>query len=162
MFPLPPLTLFSFMPWVILASDGLRDRLASDEFEALLAESPAPEAKLEEILAQVAQEIVSRVNSGRRKRGLAPVANTGRSVPPGSQRHGYALARRLLSEAFPSLAEFNGDDRKIAVETAENYMDDLAKNDADSDDTGAASFAVSSASSFRYGGATLMDFSTAP
>lgn len=150
------------MPWVLLSSDGLRDRLASDEFEALLAESPAPEAKIEEILEQVAQEISSRVNSGRRKRGLPPVGNTGRSVPPGSQRHGYALARRLLSEAFPSLAEFNGDDRKVAVEAAETFMDDLAKNDADSDDTGATAFALSSSSSFRYGGNATMDFATSP
>tara|TARA_R110002126_G_scaffold198538_2_gene346142 strand:- start:2850 stop:3302 length:453 start_codon:yes stop_codon:yes gene_type:complete len=150
------------MPWVILTSDGLRDRLASDEFEALLAESPAPEAKLEEILEQVGQEIVSRVNAGRRKRGLPPVSSTGRNVPPGSQRHGYALARRLLSEAFPSLAEFNGDDRKVAVEAAETFMDDLAKNDADSDDNGAASFVSSSSSSFRYGGSTTMDFSISP
>jgi hypothetical protein len=150
------------MPWIQLTSDGLRDRLASDEFEALLAESPAPESKLEEILEQVAQEIVSRVNAGRRKRGLPPVINTGRNVPPGSQRHGYALARRLLSEAFPSLAEFNGEDRKLAVEAAENYMDDLAKNDVDSDDTGANSFASSSASSFRYGGSAIMDFAESP
>lgn len=150
------------MPWVQLTSDGLRDRLASDEFEALLAESPAPESKIDEILEQVAQEIVARVNAGRRKRGLAAVINTGRNVPPGSQRHGYALARRLLSEAFPSLAEFNGEDRKMAVEAAETFMDDLAKNDADSDDTGAAAFASSSASSFRYGGSATMDFSYSP
>jgi hypothetical protein len=150
------------MPWVAITTDGLRDRLASDEFEALLAEAPAPEAKIEEILEQVAQEIVSRVNSGRRKRGLPAVINTGRNVPPGSQRHAYALARRLLSEAFPSLADFNGDDRKVAVEAAETFMDDLAKNDADSDDTGAAAFAASSASSFRYGGNATMDFATSP
>jgi hypothetical protein len=150
------------MAWVLLTSDGLRDRLASDEFEALLAESPAPEAKLEEILEQVAQEFVSRVNAGRRKRGLAPVTSTGRYVPPGSQRHGYALARRLLSEAFPSLAEFNGEDRKVAVEAAETFMDDLAKNDADSDDTGAAAFIGSSNSSFRFGGSDTMDFSYSP
>ncbi len=150
------------MPWVAITTDGLRDRLASDEFEALLAEAPAPEAKIEEILEQVAQEIVSRVNSGRRKRGLPAVINTGRNVPPGSQRHAYALARRLLSEAFPSLADFNGDDRKVAVEAAETFMDDLAKNDTDSDDTGAAAFAASSASSFRYGGNATMDFATSP
>jgi hypothetical protein len=106
--------------------------------------------------------MVSRVNAGRRKRGLPPVSNTGRNVPPGSQRHGYALARRLLSEAFPSLAEFNGEDRKAAVEAAETFMDDLAKNDADSDDNGADAFASSSSSSFRYGGSSTMDFSTAP
>jgi hypothetical protein len=150
------------MPWISITSDGLRDRLASDEFEALLAESPAPEAKIDEILEQVAQEIVSRVNSGRRKRGLPPVTNTGRFIPPGSQRHGYALARRLLSEAFPSLAEFNGDDRKIAVEAAETFMDDLAKNDADSDDIGANAFASTSGSSVRYGGNAYMDFAISP
>jgi len=150
------------MAWVQLTSDGLRDRLASDEFEALLAESPAPEAKLTEILEQVAQEFVSRVNAGRRKRGLPPVTNTGRYVPPGSQRHGYALARRLLSEAFPSLAEFNGDDRKVAVEAAETFMDDLAKNDADSDDTGALAYATTTASPFRYGGSDVMDFCISP
>jgi hypothetical protein len=150
------------MPWVAITSDGLRDRLASDEFEALLAESPAPESKINEILGQVAQEIVSRVNSGRRKRGLPAVTNTVRFVPPGSQRHAYALARRLLSEAFPSLAEFNGEDRKIAVEAAETFMDDLAKNDADSDDIGANAFASTSGSSFRYGGNATMDFATSP
>jgi hypothetical protein len=150
------------MAWTQLTVNGLKDRLASDEFEALLAESPTPEDKLTDILSQVAQEIVSRVNAGRRKRGLVQVATTGLHAPTGSHRHAYALARRLLSESFPSLAEFNGDDRKIAVESAENYLDDLAKNDADSDDYGAVSFAASSSSSFRYGGSALMDFTSAP
>jgi hypothetical protein len=150
------------MPWIQLTSDGLQDRLASDEFEALLAESPAPESKISEILEQVAQEIVARVNTGRRKRGLPSLINTSNHVPPGSQRHGYALARSLLSEAFPSLAEFNGDDRKAAVENAETYMEDLAKNEVDSDDTGAASFASSSGSAFRYGGKEIMDFAESP
>lgn len=150
------------MAWTLLTIDGIKDRLASDEFEALLAESPTPETKLNDILEQIAQEIVSRVNAGRRKRGLVQVSNTGLYVPPGAHRHGYALARRLLSEAFPSLAEFNGEDRKISVESAENYLDDLSKNDADSDDAGSSAFANSSSSAFRYGGAALMDFSTAP
>jgi hypothetical protein len=150
------------MAWTPLTIDGIKDRLASDEFEALLAESPTPETKLNDILEQIAQEIVSRVNAGRRKRGLVQVSNTGLYVPPGAHRHGYALARRLLSEAFPSLAEFNGEDRKISVESAENYLDDLSKNDADSDDAGSSAFANSSSSAFRYGGAALMDFSTAP
>ena len=150
------------MAWTLLTIDGIKDRLASEEFEALLAESPTPETKLNDILGQIAQEIVSRVNAGRRKRGLVQVTNTGLYVPPGAHRHAYALARRLLSEAFPSLAEFNGEDRKISVESAENYLDDLSKNDADSDDAGSSAFANSNSSAFRYGGAALMDFSTAP
>ena len=150
------------MAWTLLTIEGIKDRLASDEFEALLAESATPEAKIEDILGQIAQEVVSRVNAGRRKRGLVQVINTGLYVPPGAHRHCYALARRLLSESFPSLAEFNGEDRKIAVESAENYLDDLAKNDADSDDSGSSAFAYSSSSSFRYGGSSVMDFSTAP
>jgi hypothetical protein len=150
------------MAWAELTFSGLQGRLGSDEIAALLNESPAPEAKIAEVLGHVAQDIVSRVNTGRRKRGLPPVVNSGVYVPPGAQRHAYTLARRLLTDAFPSLAEFNGDDRRLSVEEAENYLDDLAKNDADSDDPGASSFAYSSSSSFRYGGSALMDFSTSP
>lgn len=150
------------MAWAELNFAGLQGRLGSDEIAALLAESAAPEAKVTEILTHVGLDIASRVNTGRRKRGLPPVVNSGVYVPPGAQRHAYALARRLLSDSFPSLAEFNGDDRKSSIEEAENYLDDLAKNDADSDDPGASSFAYSSASSFRYGGSSIMDFSTSP
>lgn len=150
------------MAWAELTFAGLQGRLGSDEIAALLAESAAPEAKVSEVLTHVALDIASRVNTGRRKRGLPPVVNSNVYVPPGAQRHAYALARRLLSDAFPSLAEFNGDDRKSSIEEAENYLDDLAKNDADSDDPGASSFAYSSSSSFRYGGSSVMDFSTSP
>jgi hypothetical protein len=150
------------MAWAALTFAGLQGRLGSDEIAALLNESPAPESKVEEVLSHVAQDVVSRVNTGRRKRGLPPLVNTGLFVPPGAQRHSYTLARRLLTDAFPSLAEFNGDDRRNSVEEAENYLDDLAKNDADSDDPGASSFSYSSNSSFRYGGSRVMDFSTSP
>lgn len=149
------------MSWVSLTFDALQTRLTSTELEALLAESPNPEAKVSEVLEQVAQDIVSRVNAGRRKRGLAGVSITGAFVPPGAQRHAYSLARRVLSDSFPSLAEFNGDDRKLSIEAAEDYLDDLANNNADSDDTGATAYAPGS-SSFRYGGAPIMDFSTQP
>ena len=149
------------MSWVSLTFDALQTRLTSAELEALLAESPNPEAKVSDVLEQVAQDIVSRVNAGRRKRGLAGVSITGAFVPPGAQRHAYSLARRVLSDSFPSLAEFNGDDRKLSIEAAEDYLDDLANNNADSDDTGATAYAPSS-SSFRYGGAPIMDFSTQP
>jgi hypothetical protein len=150
------------MAWAELTFAGLQGRLGSEEIASLLAESAAPEEKVSEILTHVALDIASRVNTGRRKRGLPPVVNSSVYVPPGAQRHAYALARRLLSDSFPSLAEFNGDDRKSSIEEAENYLDDLAKNDADSDDPGASSFAYSSASSFRYGGSAVMDFSTSP
>ena len=149
------------MSWVSLTFNALQTRLTSTELEALLAESPNPEAKVSEVLEQVAQDIVSRVNAGRRKRGLAGVSITGAFVPPGAQRHAYSLARRALSDSFPSLAEFNGDDRKLSIDAAEDYLDDLANNNADSDDTGATAYAPSS-SSFRYGGAPIMDFSTQP
>ena len=150
------------MAWIALTVDSFRDRLGNDELDRLVDESPTPDAKLAEVLSQVAAEFVSRINSGRRKRGLGPLVNTGLFIPPGAQRHAYAIARRLLTDAFPSLAEFNGDDRKLAVEAAENFLDDLANNNADADDTGATSFATASGASFRYSGRPLMDFAESP
>ena len=150
------------MAWLPLTVESFRDRLGNDELDRLVEESPTPDAKLAEILYQVAAEFVSRINSGRRKRGLAPLVNTGLNIPPGAQRHAYAIARRLLTDAFPSLAEFNGEDRKLSVEAAENFLDDLANNNADADDTGAASFAAASGSAFRYSGKALMDFTGNP
>lgn len=150
------------MAWIPLSVDSFRDRLGNDELDRLVEESPTPDAKLAEILSQVAAEFVSRINSGRRKRGLGPLVNTGLNIPPGAQRHAYAIARRLLTDAFPSLAEFNGEDRKLAVESAENFLDDLANNNADADDTGAQSYATASGASFRYSGQSLMDFTGNP
>lgn len=151
------------MAWAQLNYSDFRDRLSSAELDALLAESPAPEDKVDEVLGQVAQDIVSRVNAGRRKRGLAPAVNSGRYVPAGSRRHAYTLARRILTDAFPSLAEYNGDDRRLSFEEAENYLDDLANNDADGDDAGALSFVSSnSGGAFRYSGNTLLDFTGNP
>jgi len=150
------------MAWLALTVDSFRDRLGNDELDRLVEESPTPDAKLAEILAQVAAEFVARINAGRRKRGLGPLVNTGLNIPPGSQRHAYAIARRLLTDAFPSLSEFNGEDRKLSVEAAENFLDDLANNNADADDTGAASFATASGASFRYSGNALMDFAESP
>lgn len=150
------------MAWIPLSVDSFRDRLGNDELDRLVEESPTPDAKLAEILSQVAAEFVSRINSGRRKRGLGPLVNTGLNIPPGAQRHAYAIARRLLTDAFPSLAEFNGEDRKLAVESAENFLDDLANNNADADDTGAESYATASGASFRYSGQSLMDFTGNP
>jgi hypothetical protein len=150
------------MAWIPLTVDSFRDRLGNDELDRLVEESPTPDAKLAEILAQVAAEFVSRINAGRRKRGLGPLVNTGLFIPPGSQRHAYAIARRLLTDAFPSLSEFNGEDRKLSVEAAENFLDDLANNNADADDTGASSFATASGASFRYSGKALMDFAESP
>jgi hypothetical protein len=150
------------MAWAALTFDDLRDRLGSTEIEALLAESPTPDDKVNEVLSQIAADVVSRVNAGRRKRGLAPVVNSGRYVPTGAKRHAYTLARRLMTDAFPSLAEYNGDDRKLAVEEAENYLDDLANNNADGDDDGALSFVSATGTSFRYGGKAVMDFAESP
>jgi hypothetical protein len=150
------------MAWLALTVESFRDRLGNDELDRLVEESPTPDAKLAEILAQVAAEFVSRINAGRRKRGLAPLVNTGLNIPPGAQRHAYAIARRLLTDAFPSLAEFNGEDRKLSVEAAENFLDDLANNNADADDTGAASYVSASGASFRYSGKSLMDFAESP
>jgi uncharacterized protein YkwD len=150
------------MAWTTLTYAGLRDRLSSDELSRLLAECPTPEEKAAEILTAVAQDVVSRVNAGRRKRGLPPLVNTGLSVPHGASRHSYVLARRELTDSYPALADFNGDDRKSSVEEANNYLDDLANNNADSDDTGAESFVVSSSGSFRISGSTLMNFSESP
>lgn len=151
------------MAWAALNYADFRDRLSSAELDALLAESPAPEDKVDEVLGQIAQDIVSRVNAGRRKRGLAPAVNTGRYVPPGSRRHGYTLARRLLTDSFPSLAEYNGDDRRLSFEEAENYLDDLANNEADGDDDGALAFiSATTGGAFRYSGNTLLDFTGNP
>lgn len=150
------------MAWLALNYADLRDRLSSAELDALLAESPAPEDKIDEILGQIAQDVISRVNAGRRKRGLAPATNTGRFVPPGARRHAYTLARRLLTDNFPSLAEYNGDDRRLAFEEAENYLDDLANNNADGDDAGALAFTATSAGSFRSSGNALVDFTGIP
>ena len=150
------------MAWTTLSFSGLRDRLSSDELSRLLAECPTPEEKADSILTAVAQDVVSRVNAGRRKRGLPPLVNTGMSVPYGATRHAYVLTRRELIDSYPSLAEFNGDDRKISVEDANNYLTDLANNNADSDDTGAQSFVSVSTGSFRISGKDLMDFAEAP
>jgi len=150
------------MAWLALTYSALRDRLSTEEFNRLLAECPTSEDKAHEILTSVAQDIASRVNSGRRKRGLPPVVNTGLYVPPGARRHAYNLCRQELTDSYPSLAEFNGEDRRRSVEEANSYFDDLANNNADSDDTGAESFAATTGSSFRYGGAAVMNFSESP
>ena len=150
------------MAWLALTYSALRDRLSTDEFNRLLAECPTPDEKAEEVLTSIAQDITSRVNAGRRKRGLPPVVNTTIYVPPGARRHAYILARRELTDSYPSLAEFNGDDRKASVEEANNYLDDLANNNADGDDTGAESFVTTTSGSFRYGGAAIMNFSESP
>ena len=129
--------------------------------DALTAEADDATAKIAEVLAQAAQEVVSRVNAGRRKRGLSPVSETGASVPPGAVRHAYSIARQLLTDAFPSLAAYNGDDRKAATDAADKYLDDLAKNDADADDAGAAEFEpVTPSSGIVFGGVTLQDFTS--
>jgi hypothetical protein len=146
------------MAWTSLTVDSFRERFTDEEFNALLAESTDIEGKLNEILGQVALEIVSRVNVGRRKRGLSPAVNTGLYIPPGSQRHAYTLALKLLTDCFPSLFTYNGEDRKAAVETAERHLEDLAKNDIDSDDDGAAEYASATSSSVRYGGKDILDF----
>lgn len=148
------------MAWAELTSDAFRDRFTDEEFQGLLAESTDIDGKLNEILGQVALEIVSRVNVGRRKRGLSPALATGLFIPSGSQRHAYTLALRLLTDCFPALATYNGEDRKIAMETAEKHLEDLAKNDVDSDDDGAATYAASTSSSVRYGGRDILDFIT--
>mgnify|MGYP003143943161 CR=1 FL=1 len=147
------------MAWTQLTSATLRERLGNAEIEALIDESPQPDAKLTELLEQVAQDVLSRVNSGRRKRGLPSLSGTGRYVPPGSTRHAYTLTRRLLTDTFPSLAEYNGEDRRLAVQDAEDYLDSLANNEADSDDSGAATWESPNAgSSFRTGGRSNYDF----
>jgi len=147
------------MAWVQLAGSSLRDRLDTTEIDSLVEESADADGKIDEILSQVAQDIVGRVNAGRRKRGLPPVSGTGLYVPPGSARHAYTLARRLLTDSFPSLSDYNGEDRDRAYDKAEDHLRDLAENRADADDTGAEDFEPEdSGSSFRTGGKDLMDF----
>lgn len=150
------------MAWIALTFSGLRERLSSDELSALLDESSTPEEKCESVLQDVAQDFAARVNAGRRKRALPPVVNTGRYVPPGAQRHAYAIGRRELTSVFPSLAQYNGDDRKADFEEANNFLDDLANNNADADDAGATSFIATGGSSFRYGGNAAMNFAISP
>ncbi len=150
------------MAWIALTSAKLQTRVGVEEYAALIAENggSAAAAKVSEILRQVAQDIVGRVNAGRRKRGLGPALNTGLYIPPGSERHAYTICVRLMTSTFPSLSTYNGEDRKEEYQNAENHLDDLANNDADSDDAGGDTFAGSSSSSFRYGGETKMDFIT--
>lgn len=154
---------FTAMAWITLNVTSLKSRLGTNEIDKLTEEAPSPDGKLAEVLSHVALEIVSRVNSGRRKRGLAPCVSTGLFIPPGSLRHAYALARKLLTDTFPSLAEYNGDDRKAAVDAAEEYLRFLADNNADSDDAGAESYVTTGATSGpRFGGAATMNFATIP
>lgn len=150
--------------WQTLTSSGLRDRLGTDEIDTLTAEAIDPDIKINNVLQQIADDVVAHVNAGRRIRGLRPVAITTPTVPPGSARHAYTLARRLLTDAFPSLAEYNGEDRKIACEVAEKYLEALAENKIDADDSGAdvVDPPATTTSSLRYGGSTLMDFNTQP
>jgi len=147
------------MAWVQLAGSSLRDRLGTTEIDSLVEESADADGKIDEILSQVALDVVGRINAGRRKRGLPPVTDTGLNVPPGSVRHAYTLARRLLTDSFPSLSDYNGEDRDSAYDKAEDHLRDLAENRADADDSGAEDFEPEdSGSSFRTGGKDLMDF----
>jgi len=147
------------MAWSEVSLESLKRRLSSSELESLTDESPDADQKIEELLTQIAQEVISRVNSGRRKRGLPSLQDTGKHIPPGSQRHAYTLVRRLLTDTFPSLAEFNGDDRRQAVDEAEAHLDDLANNNADHDDDGAIIFENPiGGSSFRYSGNKSYDY----
>lgn len=147
------------MAWVELTAVNFRSRLGNTELDTLTDESPDPDAKIAEVLEQVALDVVGRVNAGRRKRGLVALTGTGSFVPPGSVRHAYSIARRLLTDAFPSLADYNGEDRDVAYRQAEDHLDDLANNNADHDDSGAESYEPAGAgSSFRTGGKDILDF----
>lgn len=151
--------------WQTLTPSGLRDRLSTEEIDTLTAEAIDPDIKVRNVLMQISEDVVAHVNTGRRTRGLRPIAITTPTIPPGAVRHAYTLARRLLTDAFPSLAEYNGEDRKIACEVAEGYLTDLAKNNIDSDDTGADVVdppVTTTGASIRYGGSALMDFNTQP
>jgi hypothetical protein len=132
--------------------------MAGEEISRLTEEAPDQDAKIDAVLLQVAQDVAGRVNVGRRKRGLAPVSNTGSNVPPGSQRHAYSIARKLLTDAFPSLASYNGEDRKASADEAERHLSDLADNKADHDDAGASAYVGTTTASFSYGGSTKLDF----
>jgi hypothetical protein len=148
------------MAWTALSIDGLRSRLVTDELDKLLEECPDPDAKIAEVLGQVANEFVARINAGRRKRTLPAVEDTGLFLPGGCHRHSYTIARQLLSESFPSLAEFNGDDRKAAMEAANTFLIALSENNADSDDTGAESYIGTATGGPTFGGKTQYDFTT--
>lgn len=150
------------MAWIQLSVSDQKDRLNEQELDKLLEESSDPNSKLLVILGHVATDIVGRVNAGRRKRGLVPVVNTGLYVPPGAQRHAYVLSRLLLTNAFPSLADYNAEDRRLAVEDANQYLTDLANNDADSDDSGAGAFVPSSSPPLRFGGVPMKNFVEVP
>jgi hypothetical protein len=64
-----------------------------------------------------------------------------------------------MTDCFPSLAAYNGDDRKLSIDEAETFLDDLANNNADSDDAGGDAFiAANSNGPFSYGGNKLLDF----
>ena len=150
------------MAWVQLGISDQKQRLNEQELNKLLEENADPNAKLLTVLGHVATDIVGRVNAGRRKRGLPPVVNTGLYVPPGSQRHAYVLSRLLLTNSFPSLDEYNAEDRRQAVDDANQYLTDLANNDADSDDDGAMAFVPSSSAPVRFGGAPILNFIEVP
>jgi hypothetical protein len=148
------------MAWIALSADAFRDRVNGDEYDGLLAESPTPDTKIATALSEVALEIVSRVNAGRRKRGLAPALATGLFVPAGAVRHAYTLVLRTITNSFPGLATYNGENRSAASDAAEKYLEDLGNNNADSDDAGAAVYASSTVYPVRYGGRDLLDFIT--
>lgn len=155
--PSPPEP-YTAMAWTAISPNGLRSRLVTDEIDKLLEECPDPDGKIAELLSQVALEFVSRINAGRRKRTLQPVTATGLFLPGGCHRHSYTIARQLLGDSFPSLAQFNGDDRKAAVEAADSYLEALAKNEADSDDDGAEAYIGTATDGPTFGGQTQVDF----
>lgn len=148
------------MAWVALSAETFRDRITGDEYTALSEESPDPEGKISNALSEVALEIVSRVNAGRRKRGLSPALATGLYVPPGAIRHAYTLVLRTLTNSFPALATYNGENRQQSIDASEKYLEDLGNNNADADDDGAATYAASTSSPVRTGGADLLNFVT--
>lgn len=147
--------------WVELTVEKFKKRFDESEFDAVLSQQADPDATVLEYLRQVAADVVSRVNVCRRSRGLLPVTPPAYYVPPGSERHAYALAQFMCGINLPSLTSLQGENRNDAATKAEDHLKDLAACDADGDDEWADNYVTATTSSAPvFGGFAHMDFVT--
>lgn len=148
------------MAWVQLTVPKFKLRFDESEVDAVLSNQANPDTTLTEYLRQVSADIVARVNTCRRTRGLAPVSPPALYVPPGSERHAYTLAQYMAGINLPSLTALQGENRKSAEDRAEAYLADIASCEVDSDDEWVKPYTAACTSSPAYGGFNLMDFVT--
>jgi hypothetical protein len=147
------------MAWVQLTVAKFKLRFDESEVDAVLSQQTNADVTLTEYLHQVSADIVARVNTCRRTRGLSPVTPPALYVPPGSERHAYVLVQFMAGINLPSLTALQGDNRKSAEDRAENYLSDLASCEVDSDDEWVSPYVSACApDSPVYGGMPLMNF----